>query len=302
MMISKIDLFYHGLNLDCPKQNNYVNQTNTTVSEIMNDFIIKYKNDFKNKNFILFYNDDIYSLIAYQMLKNIQGIFPFTLKIYGKRKKTKKFISKKDFLTFFSKKSNIKNAIYISCFNPIYKVKNSNISFKELSNNNCYSIINKFTPKQFRILSFFYNIDNAELLRELTMPEILDFDVLVTHGIANFNLEKEEQKYLKYHDFYNEIINKITEIDLIKFEGNKNDFTIFDKILKNCETKMCYYFYNEEKYQFLIENLNPYINSVNAINKNNSNINIKLNDICNGKLQYNFIGDWTEEEKLKFWR
>lgn len=297
MIISKNELFRYGLNLDYPRPDiDYLNQTNTTVSKIMNDFVGQYKNNFKDKKFILFYNDDIYSLIAYQILKNIQGIYPFTLQLYGKRKNTKKLINKKEFLTFLSKKSSIKNAIYISCFNPIYKVKNSKISFKELSNPNCYCIIDKFTPTQFRILSNFYHINDSKLLRDMTTKKFLDFDNFTLYrDVKNINSISKNSFYLGCKDFYNETINKITEINLIKFKGNKDDFTLFDKVLKNCDNKIYYYFYDKKSYQFLIENFNPYINSVNVINEYNSNT-ILQNPL---KIQCNYIGDWTSEEILK---
>ena len=159
-------IIYNYLNLDYPNGLiSYSDQTNKTICKIMNDFINIYKNDFDFKTFILVSQDDIYSLIAYNILKNIQGMYKFNLKIIGKRKNTKEFIKKNNFINKFKlKKIKQDNIIYISCFNPIYKVKNNKNTFKELRANNCYNIIDKFTPLQFQIISEFYAIKNEKLL------------------------------------------------------------------------------------------------------------------------------------------
>lgn len=293
-------LIYHSLNLDYPRgRTSYDNQTNVTISTIMNDFIHKYKNDFKNKTFILIYNDDIYSLIAYQIIKNIQGLFSFNLKVDGKRKNTKTEISKKDFLNYFQKKKlNKDNIIYISCFNPIYKVKNNENSFKELSHNNeVYNIIEKFTPLQFQIMSEFYSIKNNKLLQEFYKSYFVKLKWFTLHP------EKFQNKIDFFIDEYSsEIIDESLQnkiIYLIKLNGDENDFPLFDKLLNT--NGIFLYFYDSEKINFLEVNFNFYIEPRNKIDKNNSNNFILAQKFLRSGINIEYFGNWTEEEK-ETWR
>lgn len=289
-------LIFNALNLDYPRANqNYINQTNTTISTIMNDFIKQYYNNFKDTYFILLYNDDIYSLIAYQILKNIQGIYPFKLKILGKRKNTKIETNKKDFLNYFQlNKIKKENIIYISCFNPIYKVKNSILPFKELRNN-CYNIIEKFTPIQFKIMTNFYAIKNNKLLSEFNngfFEQFCDF--------SNSKGFFQKCTLIFTNPYFDNIIKDIKTLDLIQLQGNEEDFLIFDQIVKTSNNHICFYYYDINNKEFLMNNLNSYINPANIIcNNNSNNITISNTLIKNGLIP-NFIGNWLEKDKEKF--
>lgn len=294
-------IIYNYLNLDY--SNNlidYENQTNQTVCKIMNNFIDTYKNNFNNKTFILMYQDDIYSLIAYNILKNIQGVYHFNLKIYGKRKNTKQYIKKNEFVNFLKfKRIKQENIIYISCFNPIYKVKNSPILFKELSYNDCYKIINKFTPYQFEILSKFYSIKKEILLDEFKLNFFIQFKQF-TSDIQSFLDEKPDIFKNKYFSDMVEYELKNSKFYLIKLNGNESDFELFDRLIKLNE--VCFYFYdnNKEKEDFLKLNLNNYVPTANIINKNNSNNYELVNLFLKTNMSYTTWGCWTKNEK--FWR
>lgn len=289
----KNKLLFNSLNLDYPIEIiSYNNQTNNTITKIMNNFIEKYQQDFSNKTFILVYQDDIYSLIAYQILKNIQGLYPFTLKILGKSKMTKHDINKKDLLTYLQKKkiNKSENIIYISCFNPIYKVKNSKIPFKELSKD-CYCIIEKFTPLQFKIMSEFYNIKNFKLLQEFKTDTFLDFQRFTLCG--GFTSQDYSNTFA---DLLN--IESSKTIELIKLKGDETDFKIFDNIRKNDKEIICFYYFNEDKFEFLTKNFNMFISPANTIQRENSNTSLskffKL-------FPYKYIGDWSTREKKEIW-
>lgn len=292
-------IIYNYLDLDYP--NNlitYENQTNKTVCKIMNNFIDTYKNDFNKKKFILMYQDDIYSLIAYNILKNIQGIYNFNLKIYGKRKNTKKYIKKNEFINFFKlKRIKQKDIVYISCFNPIYKVKNSQILFKELSLNNCYKIIDKFTPSQFDILTEFYSIREETFLKEFKLESVLQF--------RRFTLNPELFLNQKPDIFKNDYFSKIVEQELnnskfylVKLNGEEDDFKLFDYLIKLKE--ICFYFYDEEKEDFLKLNLNHYVKQANIINNYNSNNYELVESFLKTKMKYSVLRSGEGEEK--FWR
>lgn len=141
---------------DNTKFTNYENQTNYTLCCIMNNFIAKYKKDFNNKIFILEYNDDIYSTIAYRILKNLQGVFNFNLKVKGSCKIYEKEINKKDKISIIDRIVNRKkNRIFISCYNPIYDVISSNATHIK-TNSEKFFIINRFTKEQFKIMCKFF--------------------------------------------------------------------------------------------------------------------------------------------------
>ena len=94
-------MILHNLNLDYNTHMvNYEKQTDRTLNMIMNKFVEKYRDIFNTYNFILEYQDNIFGVLTYYILKNIQGVYPFNLRVYGKIKKTKHlFYNKKDIIT-----------------------------------------------------------------------------------------------------------------------------------------------------------------------------------------------------------
>lgn len=294
-------IIYNFLNLDYPnKIINYENQTNKTVCKVMNHFIDTYKDYFNNKIFILISQDDIYSLIAYNILKNIQGTYSFNLKIFGKRKKLKKHIPKKEFISKMkiNSKKIKQDIIFISSFNPIYKVENNSKVYKDLGSDSFFKIIDIFTPMQFYILSNFYSIKDQNLLKDFKKEKFLDFKWFTLH---NGTFQKDP--YIFNNEYFINITNKYLkekEIYLIKFSGNNSDFPIFDNIIKT--DNICLYFFNKEKEKFLETNLNPYINSMNCINEDNTNNIILARSFIQTNIKYKFLGEWTKEEKEKILR
>lgn len=294
-------IIYNYLNLDYPNGLiSYSDQTNKTICKVMNDFINTYKNDFDSKNFILIYQDDIYSLITYNILKNIQGIYNFNLKIFGKRKKTKKYIKKNNFINKFKiKKIKQDDIIYISCFNPIYKVKNKKNVFKELRTNNYYNLIDKFTPLQFQIISEFYAIKDEKLLQEFKQDYFLDFKWFTLHeGTFQNNFDTDIFNNEYFNNIFKNEFNK-TNIYIIKLNGNENDFPLFD-YLRNIDG-INLYFFDNKNLNFLQTNLNFYINPKNAIKNYNSNNYLLARSFSKINAKIFYLGEWTEEEK-KIWR
>ena len=285
----------HNLNLDYKKSDNidYEKQTDITLNRIMNNFVDKNKDKFKDTAYILEYNDDFISLISYYILKNIQGIYPFKLYLYGETKKTKKLINnKKDIL--FSKrklkriKRKEKNIEYLGSFNPIYYVEkvcrsSNNLEFILTSENykrigydnireylNDSSIVKTFTLEQFKILFKFFNIDSYFSSGVLNTKRMIYNSFCKTLDCSKIKTILDEKNYNR--------LNKEREIVTFKLNGNENDFKIYDEILTaDKNNKICQYECDrtKEKDEFIMNNLNYYINSRNAY-RPEYNVNIML--------------------------
>lgn len=294
-------IIYNSLNLDYPnKIIDYENQTNKTVCKIMNNFIDTYKDYFNDKIFVLISQDDIYSLIAYNILKNIQGTYTFNLKILGKRKNLKKYIPKKEFISKIkiNSKKIKQDIIFISSFNPIYKVENSSKVYKNLNSDSSFKIIDIFTPMQFYILSSFYSIKDQDLLKKFKEKDFLDFRWFT---LNNGTFQKDSCIF--NNNYFTNIVDKYLkekEVYLIKFLGDNSDFSIFDDIIRT--NNICLYFFDKEKKEFLETNLNMYINPINCINENNANNIVLTKLFIQTNIKYKFLGEWAQEEKEKIIR
>ena len=136
-------------------------QTNLLINKIMNDFISYIEgsyNKLQKTTFIYEYNDDLPSLIGYKILLNIQTIkTDFEFMLYGKAKKTKKYLVEKQKFCSKWKLKRIINPFVISGFNPIYKVVD-----KEYCSNKMiiprYNLIEQFTPQELYTAQLFYHI------------------------------------------------------------------------------------------------------------------------------------------------
>ena len=274
-------MILHNLNLDYNTHMiSYEKQTDRTLNMIMNKFVEKYKDVFDTHNFILEYQDNIFGILTYYILKNIQGVYPFNLKVYGKIKKTKHlFYNKKDIITKWRAKHR-KNTIFINCFNPLYYVDFSEKDFNDLSKS--ISIIDKFTPEQLNHLCCFFNLwnkDNKELLNPLNGMIISTINEIF-NKISNGNALPKV--------FYNKYCNPIPDIIIYKLNGDESDFPEYDRILKEEKNYIVVYECPKEKEQFIIDNLNFFINSRNAAIKG-YNLNIseeKINRLKEQREEY----------------
>ena len=230
------------------------NETNIIFNKITNDFIEKYK-DYFNKDFILYYTDDIIGLISYYLLSTISQISEFTFKIYCKEKikKTLKYIDKKHIIKKLKIKDN-QNIVYLSAFNPLYYVINETKDYNILNSNN--SIIANLTPKQLKNISEYYNIKDENLL-----------SIFSNNSVNNFiNFCNGEEG--KLTELYNSIgylyENKNPKILVYNLSGDESDFSIFDEIRENSHNSIIFYNYSEELHDVIQYNLNPFIDARNA--------------------------------------
>lgn len=161
---------YYSLNLDFPQHLDLQNQTNNLINFIMNDFVIKFEESFKNKYVVYEYQDDLYSIVGYHILKHIQAIVPFNLLIINK----KLFYNYKLKETFINEKKLNKlkdKIIFVSAYNPIYKVFNNKKIFRKFDKQ--YNIIEHLTLEEVKMISLFYKINIHKTDRKLLQDESL---------------------------------------------------------------------------------------------------------------------------------
>lgn len=254
------------IELPCLYYTNNDIRVNNILTVKINNLNSIIKNN-KIENIILFYNDDIYSLISYTLLSSLKSITNFNLYIYGKINKTKKYlgIKTKDNKIIYNynkikKKdiNNFPNTLYIDSYNhiynlyhkPIYKV----IKNKLYSNKNKINIIDDLTPEDIVICSKFYNIPIFELFKR-----------------------KEKKIFLRYNNLYienNYIKEPNKKIYFIKLTGTDEDN--IDNIIKDINenkdniSAIFYWCDNKEIFKNKIFSLIP---SYFAPNEYNTNIN-----------------------------
>ena len=163
MLTTKLQ--HHNLNMFYSVGFDINAECNWRIEQLINHFLIIYKDKLETHTFILEYQDDTISLICYRMLKAISAIAPINIIIYGKCKKTKKLLPKEQKkigrirLKRRLKKNN--NVIFICPYNPLYKVASKEFNSINLGYDSWYPM-ESFTPDQLKTLRVFYHIDYIE--------------------------------------------------------------------------------------------------------------------------------------------
>lgn len=258
------------IELSCLYNTNNDIRVNNILTIKINNLNSIIKNN-KIENVILFYNDDIYSLISYTLLSSLKSITNFNLYIYGKINKTKKYlgIKTKDNKIIYNynkikKKDidNFPNILYIDSYNhiynlyhkPIYKV----IKNKLYSNKNKINIIDDLTPEDIIICSKFYDIPIFEL----------------------FN-KRKKKIFLRYNNLYienNYIKEPNKKIYFIKLTGTDKDN--IDNIIKDINenknniSAIFYWCDNKDIFTNRIFSLIPTYLAPNEYNTNINHIDI----------------------------
>lgn len=257
-------------------------QTNIYLQNQMNILVNLIKNNSNIQNIILEYRDDLISYINYNIIKNCLQFLglKYTILFFGKIKKTKDYIYnykniKK--INCFQLKKYKDNSIFISGFNPIYKVNNSNkiLSKFKLS----YSPIKSMSSEEIKYALDFYSLKKDKYLE----------DCGKLYSSKLFKEYEKEYKIEKISNFnLEDIYDNIKIIKLTKELLEKNG----DNIIKDINslqvgTAIIYYIQDDMTEEDLI--LNPLflkvIYSSHAPNKFNTfkedNNGIKNKDICN---------------------
>jgi hypothetical protein len=292
-------LIHYNLNLDYSLDFlTNEKQTNILINKIINNFINKYKEDFNKKIFVFEFNDDLISTIGYKILVAITAIKPeFNFILFGKIKKAKKQINyKKE--KFISKRKLLKNKdniIFISSFNPIYKVAKLNRSSIDFIIPDFY-LMEQFTYSQILTSQIFYNIGyikDHEL--DPRFNKIVDnFNNWINNPKENFPIK----------DYYCAAPQKITLI-WIENDGHEEDNI---KLMQDLEqsNNLIFYYFKQKTIPKILQDRNFLVllkRTTNRPNKDFLNINtyeipIKLAKEYNVELD--FIGNWSERNKQYF--
>lgn len=291
MNSTQFKLIHYKLNMDYKRTDVPIDsQTNQLITFIMNDFTVKYEEQFSSKYVVLDFTGDSYSMLAYTILKNIQACIPFNLLIYGKKRALKAFIQKKAkkerFINkrTFDKLCSLDKVITVSCYNPIYQVNDNTSVFKILNRDN-YNIIEAFTPQELEMAYLFYNIPT-------TTDSKLDLQALANGFYEDVG---EDTKFTNMID--EDYVIPITVVKLTTDNQKNNEL-----LNSTDEDSMIFYYceLNESRYDILF---GPY----QFFLKNKSNIpsrlykNINAYELVFSLIQrgaaITFIGDFTEIEK-----
>lgn len=153
-------LEHHNLNLFYPIGYGNEAETNMRIEQKISEFLNRYGKYAETHTFVLEYHDDIISAMCYRMLKVISAMStPINLVIYGKRRKTKDIVKGVKRIGNYRLKKLMKQekAIYISPFNPLYKVTDSKDIFRDFPNVTWYPM-KEFTPYQLKAIRLFYHL------------------------------------------------------------------------------------------------------------------------------------------------
>ena len=263
----------------------------------MNDFVKQYEKDLDKKFVILEFQNDTISLIAYNILKNLQSIFHFSLLIYGKKKILKKYFKsqktkrKEKFIFKRTMNKLMKNnkGILVTVRHPIYKVANSNKTFNNFIPS--YNIMERFTIEEIKKAIEFYNIPTTET--EFNSQNIIDLDNLCQGKLTNieqlasyFSIEVPNITIVKLtgeQETDNELLNDIAD---------SNDLVFY-----HLEKKIDDYPILKSEFQFYLKNKGN-IPRAAFLNINTKRLVKYLINKIPKKIT--FIGDFSEKEKKEW--
>ena len=214
--IYEAKLKHYNLNLFYPREKDNISaETNLLIQHLFNHFSNLIKN---YQYFILEYHDDIISSICYRLLKAFSVYNEINIFIYGKKKKTKKFLAKKQKrISFYKVKKLLKNkkTLYISPFNPLYEVTKSKEKFKHFDTDIWYPM------KQF-------TYDNLLIAREFYHIGYLKNDLIENELCKDFNNWCTNQK-----NFYTE--SWVDYSELVPAQDNFNNLIYFLELCDDLE-------------------------------------------------------------------
>lgn len=288
--IMKMLILRYRLNMDYKIEDlSLEKQTNFLINDIINDLYKKIDN---SKIIVYEYNDDLISLIGYNILKAVQAIKPFELKICGKKpKKTKKKIKiKENFISQRKVKKLIKSSksFLISSFSPIYKVGNISHISNNFSFYYDYELMNRFTPDEISMSQKFYHIGYIKDYQKINGQKINVFDKDL--GNIQEKIDKVES-YLDWNKFEN---YDVPDCLMLWIEDGDNEDVYYrnEKLLQEAEqfNGLVFYFYaNPSNTPAILKNVTYNLVIKHTVNR----FNMKDYDSYN-YLSYNAAGDFYQ--------
>lgn len=301
-------IIHFNLNLDYDQDfYDIETQTNLLINKIMNDFILHIDNNYnklQKTTFIYEYNDDLPSLIGYKILLNIQSIKPdFNFMLYGKAKKTKKYLAEKQkFCSNWKLKRTI-NPFIISGFNPIYKVVDKEYCSNKMITSK-YDLIKEFTPQELYTAQLFYHIGyiKGDIFCRKENKNIQEFKQWCANGpgvpsLIPYCISCHIQFSCHIQSFNSKKVVTAVWFD----DDNQKNNEIMQEIQD--KNNMVFYFYNKKPEILFDKNFSYLIKKTsNRPNEKFLNLN-NYHTIINLKQHYyyeiEFIGRWPESELNK---
>lgn len=237
-------------NFSTPFYHDEEKDANFAVAKALQDIIRTYHNELKRKyTFIIKYDKDIYSFLAYRMVRNVGAALQIEMdiRILGKIDTPEEKEIFKDMPTIgWRKARKIKNAIFVTGYHPIYNVidlSSYSKTFIEILNP-----IERFEPNSLTVAQTFY----------------LDIE----SKLWSIFLEGRSDRYLSRKWKTDNTIPLI----FFKLSGTEEDFPVFDLIRKSSDEGNIHLYIveNEKQYDFIRCNLAPYIETRNIPNEINT--------------------------------
>lgn len=265
-------------NLDGPYTEDEQKNTDMAVVKAIHSFIQNYDSEIKqNYTFIIKYDNDIFSLLAYRIIKNSSTIIGRDLDIrYYCENLTPE---EKEYFKGIKpiglrKAKKLKKAVLITGFNSICNVNGDGYFSKFFID--IHRPIEHFTPKNLRILQSFYFdkdkdkkifIENLGLRTQEEQNWEQYFSYPITNTNNNDTADYESEIFTRKHL---DILYNNVPIVLFILSGTEEDFPIYDFILKSSKEGNihCYYVQGnkQENIDFVKTNLSPYLDFRNQIN------------------------------------
>lgn len=288
-------------NFDGPLYEDEGRNTDYSVAKAIRTFIEKYKSEIRqNYTFIIDYQNDIFSLLAYKIIKSSSSVVgkDYDIRYCGKLKtEEEKAYFKNERPIGIKKAQKLKKAVLITGFHPICNVIDLNYFSKFFIE--IYNPLEHFTPQCLSILQDYYT--DKEKDKAIIIENLGERDVKEKFWFDYFSYP------MKYPDTLDIIrVNVKMEKDNLvppyvcfTLSGTEQDFPLYDFILKSSkEGNIHLYIIPEDKVDFVKTNLSPYldfrnqINDLNLITKEEAKVFI---DECEEFYLYNYL-TYKEED------
>lgn len=259
-------------NFDGPLFEKEDQNTDYSVAKTIRSFIEKYKSEIKQRyTFIINYQNDIFSLLAYKIIKSSSSVVgkDFDIRYCGELKTPReKEYFKNERPIGLKKAKKLKKAILITGFHPICNV----ISLNYLSKNfiEIYNPLEHFTPHSLNILQEYYT--NKEKDKEIIIKDLGYRNEKEKFWFDYFSYPLEEKDCLEVirQNIKIDKEGKSTPIACFSLSGTEKDFPLYDFILKSSkEGNVHLYNIPKDKIDFVKINLYNYIDFRNMVNELN---------------------------------
>lgn len=270
-------LRHHNLNLYYPCGFSVEAETNCRIEQTISYFLNNYGKLAETHTFVLEYHDDVISAVCYRLLKVISAVLPNELNIvlYGRRRKTKEMVKGAKKISKFKLK-RLKDYVYVSPFNPLYKVAGIDDIFKKLPTGiPLWFPMESFTPEQLKVLRLFYHVDyiSNDIIEDKELTE--QFDRWCCGAITSW-LDND----FKFND---NLIDEYTETDIkiiyLTSDLEKNELLLRE--IEDTDSIVLYHFpddINSKEHQMIIDQLKQYALFIKRHSNAIGNLNI-LNEI-----------------------